>query len=191
MKIVTFIFSPFATSVILTILGIFITRIFQNKPKLIAHYGYISQHKIRLPENENIPTEMIINTHAIVIRNNGNMPANNVQVSHDVLPDYQIQPMVKYEVSNLPDGGKEIVFPVLVAKESITISYLYFPPLNYKDIRHRIKSNEGFAKTIDVIPARNLPAWLKGLLYLLLLIGLITIFYWGEIALIWVSKIIS
>jgi hypothetical protein len=73
--------------------------------------------------------------------------------------------------------GKEILIPTLVPGEQITISYLYFPPIVWKDINTYIKSDERFAKRIEVLLTPVQPKWVKAVAGILLLIGLIASVY--------------
>lgn len=127
---------------------------------------------------------MYVGTHAVVVRNSGRLSAKNVRLGHKSLPNYYIYPNTKYEVTSLPNGGNEIIFPILVPNEQITISYLYFAPTTYAEINTYVKSDEGLAKVIDVIPAPNLIAWQKVVLYILLFMGLSTIIYIGIIVVV-------
>lgn len=120
---------------------------------------------------------MYVGTHAVVVRNSGRLSAKNVRLGHKSLPNYNIYPNTKYEVTSLPNGGKEIIFPILVPNEQITISYLYFAPTTYSEINTYVKSDEGLARVIDVIPTPSMATWLKNLLYVLLFIGLSTVIY--------------
>jgi hypothetical protein len=90
--------------------------------------------------------------------------------------------MINYQ--SLPNGGKEIIFPILVPNEQITISYLYFGTTTYTVINTYVTSDEGLAKIIDVIPAPNLAQWQKVLFYILLFVGLSTIIYIGIILMV-------
>ncbi|VVC76260.1 hypothetical protein AQUSIP_15690 [Aquicella siphonis] len=127
---------------------------------------------------------MYVGTNAVVVRNSGRLSARNVRLGHKTLPNYNIYPNTKYEVTSLPSGGKEIIFPILVPGEQITISYLYFAPTTYSEINTYVKSDEGLAGVIDVIPAPSIAAWLKYLLYVLLFVGLLTVIYLGIILIV-------
>ena len=74
-------------------------------------------------------------------------------------------------MSDLPGGGQEILFPSLVPNEQITVSYLYLPPVTWDQINLGVKSDEGFAKVIRVIPMRLYPKWLNKLAAVFLLAG--------------------
>lgn len=112
-----------------------------------------------------------------MVRNSGKLAAKNVRLDHKILPDYKIIPNVKHEISDIPDGGKEILFPILVPNEQITITYLYFPPLTYADVNTQIKSDEGLAKIINVLPTQSLTKLQRWIAYLLLFIGCSTTIY--------------
>lgn len=132
--------------------------------------------------------ETYIGTHAVVVRNSGKLTAKNVRLGHQFLPNYTIYPNTKYEITDLPGGGKEIYFPVLVPNEQITISYLYFAPINYSNINTYVKSDEGLAKVIKVIPTPSISTWIKVILYILLFIGFTTTIYLGIISIAAVIK---
>jgi hypothetical protein len=74
-------------------------------------------------------------------------------------------------------GGAEIVIPKLVPSEQVSISYLYFPPLLWSQIHAYTKSDEGFAKIINVLPTPQLPKWIANLIWLLVFIGVVSLLY--------------
>jgi len=81
-----------------------------------------------------------IHTHGIVIRNAGRRAATDVRVRHHVLPViYRVFPVTNHTVEHPPGGGAEIVFPTLVPREQVAISYLYFPPLLANQIHSGIR----------------------------------------------------
>ena len=162
--------SPFLTVVIAFLLN----QYFSKKSKLITYYGHISIHKMELPDEK----EHIVHTHTIVIKNIGKLSAKNVRVGHHWLgKNYTVVPNVKYEVLDLQSGGKELLFSILVPNEEITISYIYYPPITFQNINSYVKSDEGFARIINVIPSPNLPFWQKAISYILLFIGTSTVIY--------------
>ena len=130
--------------------------------------------------SDHIPTGNVatpVYTHTIVIRNAGQRAANNVRLGHNYLPDFHINPSVQHRVDNLQSGGKEIVFPMLVPLEQVTVSYLYFTAMVPSQIHTHIKSDEGFAKVITVLPTPQLPRWVKAIIYTVLFIGATAIIY--------------
>lgn len=167
-NILTTISSPIITLLI----GIALNHYLENRPKVISYLGHVSG--IRLSSGQ---TPMQINTHSVVLRNAGRKTANQVRLGHNVLPDFQVNPDIAYSVETLPGGGKEIVFPQLIPKKQITVSYLYFPPLLWSQINTHIESEEGPVKIINVLPTAQLPKWLLILLWLLIGYGFIGVVY--------------
>jgi hypothetical protein len=110
-------------------------------------------------------------------KNTGRRAATNVRVSHFVLPDFQVYPPVLYRVEELPNGGHDIVFPSLVSNEQVSISYLYFPPLLWHQIHIGTKSDEGLARTINILPTPQLPRWAQLILLGLIGIGCLSVVY--------------
>jgi hypothetical protein len=100
-----------------------------------------------------------------------------VRIGHRVLPDFKIHPPIGYEIDTLPDESREIVIPQLVPGEQITVSYLYFPPTIYADVNLYLKSDEGFAKQIAVLPVQQYPKWLRAVAGVLILAGAADILY--------------
>lgn len=162
-----------AAPIITLFIGAALNRAIENRPKLIIHYGHVSAFR----SHREGQTPLHVNTHSVVIRNTGRKSANNIRVTHNYLPDYNVYPDVNYEVNDLPGGGKEILFPILTPKEEVTISYLYFPPVTYNQILTHVKSDEGVAKVINVwqVPIRSKP--FIAFLWVLLIMGSISAVY--------------
>lgn len=153
-------------------LGKYLDRWLAKRPKLISYLGHASSFTIR----GNAPGN--IHTHAIVVRNAGRAAANNVRIGHHTLPDhYQLQPPIAHTVERDPSGAAEIVIPKLVPGEQVTVSYLYFPPLLWSQINSYTKSDEGFAKTLNVLPTPQLAKWLLFAIWTLLFLGGLVVLY--------------
>jgi len=161
-----------ASPVVTLFVGFFLNHIFEKKPKLVGFLGHVSG--IRL-NNENQP--IFVNTHSVILRNTGRRVAKNVRVGHNVLPAFQVYPDINYTVIDLPSGGKEIIFPALIPKKQITISYLYFQPLTWDNINTHLEYDEGLVRVVKVLPTVQLPKWLNVLLFMVLCYGVIGIFY--------------
>src|SRR5687768_1998 len=106
-------FSPFLTLII----GFLLNKYFTNRPKLIAYYQHISVGKF-ITQEEGSQRNPIF-THTIIIRNDGRVTAKNIRVGHKNLDSISLNvyPDCPYEQINTPEGGKEIIFPVLVPNE--------------------------------------------------------------------------
>ena len=159
-----------------TLIGAWLGRWFENRPKLVVYYGHVSEFDIKPQEKGQ--QEFKVHTHAIVVRNAGNRPAKNVRVGHAVLPpNFKVLPIINHHVEDLPGGGKEIVFPNLVPKKQVTISYLYSPPLTWNQINTHVESDEGAARVIEVLPTPRIPKWLQNLILFLILTGATAVIY--------------
>jgi hypothetical protein len=86
-------------AVLLVIVGIAIDHIlkkfFKEKARLVYYLQDISDHDVQLPIRTPSPTEpnpptqtYRIYTHSIIIINNGDRAAHNVEVAHAFLPDH-------------------------------------------------------------------------------------------------------
>lgn len=160
-----------ASPTIVFLIGVFITHVFENRPKVVCYLGHVSG--IRL--NRDQPLQ--VNTHSIVLRNAGRKVANNIRLGHNTLPGFQVFPDIEYEEKNLPGGGKEIIILKLVPKKQVTISYLYFPPLTWNQINTHLESDEGPIKVLNVLPTAQLPRLWIAVLWFLLIYGAIGLLY--------------
>src|SRR5260370_14947528 len=93
------------------------------------------------------------------------------------MPDFSVHPNIQYRVEALPGGGKEIIFPVLVAGADVLVQYLYFPPLIWKGVNTHLFSDEGRAKAINVWQVRQFSKWVYSVFYVLIFFGAVTIVY--------------
>lgn len=161
-----------AGAVGLVLFGKYMDRWLTFRPKVITYLGHASAFTLR----GNPPGT--IHTHAIVLVNAGRAAANNVRVGHHIFPEnYQLSPPVPHTVEGLPGAPAEIVLSKLVPGEQVTISYLYFPPLVWSQIHNYTKSDEGFAKTINVFPTQQLLPWTRRALLALVCVGGLTVAY--------------
>ena len=139
--------SPFVTLII----GIIIEKLSERRAKLISFIGHVSS--FTLNNEEKTP----VFTHSIIVRNTGRKTANNVRLGHNVMPvNVTVSPKIEYQIKEFQGGGSEIVIPTMVPKEQITISYLYFPPITWDQINTYTKSDEGFAKIVNLERLLNL-----------------------------------
>ena len=145
----------------------------ERRARLLIYLGHASVFTVKTNPN---PT--IVHTHAIVIRNAGRKATTNVRLGHYVLPEnVHIFPPVNHEITRNPDGSGEIVLPTLVPGEEVTISYLYFPPLLWSQIHSYTKSDDGLARTLNMLPTPQPPKWVIKLAQALILIGTVSTLY--------------
>ncbi len=162
-----------AAPIIALFVGFWVNRRFESRPILISYFSHVSAFR-HIPEGG---TTLQVNTHSVVLRNIGLLSATNVRLHHANLPNFNIWPVVVYNVETLPDGSQDIVIPTLIPGEEITVSYLYFPPLVVDQVNAGIKCDQGFAKQITVLLQRQYPRWFNRTVIVLFLIGVITVFY--------------
>lgn len=162
-----------AAPVITLFLGVWVNRRFENRPMLISYFSHVSAFR----HNNTAGQASFVHTHSVVLRNTGRQSATNVRLHHAVLPDFNIWPDIAHQIDTMPNGSKDIVIPILVPGEQITISYLYFPPLTFDQIHSGIKCDQGFARQISVLLQRQYPRWFNVIASLLVLVGVITTIY--------------
>lgn len=158
--------------VICLFLGGWVNKRFERRPEVISYIGHSATFDISTEENK-----LIINTHAVIIRNAGGRSAKNLRVTHGVLPKITIFPPINFIYEELPAGGVDLVFPVLVPGALLTISYLYAAPLQFSEINKGIKHDDGFARVIPVILQRQYPRWALRLSALAAIAGVIALLY--------------
>ncbi|MGP4845484.1 hypothetical protein ACTXGQ_15200 [Marinobacter sp. 1Y8] len=168
-EVIAKILAPSVTAIVAFILK----RYLEGKPKLITYLIHTAAVPLR---DEN---ETTINTHSIVVRNAGKRTAHNIRVGHSILPPHQIYPQISHEIVEGADSSAEIVIPTLVPNEQINISYVYFPPLIWNQVNSYCKSDEMFAKVLNVIPAPQLSRPQLIAIWGLMFVGGSTLVYWG------------
>ena len=173
MKIDWVVVSTLAAPILTLFIGIWAARRFGDRAKLISFYGHVATFRHTPPNGR----QLIVNTHAVVLRNTGRQAATNVRLSHSFLPDFNIFPAVQHSVEELPGGVKDIVIPTLVPGEQIIVSYLYFAPQTVDKVNAGIKCDQGFAQQISVLLQRQYSKQFSDLLRALVIIGVIAFFY--------------
>lgn len=159
--------------IITLFIGMALDRYLERRPRLIRYLAHTAAVEITQPDSD----PYVVHTHAIVVRNAGKKPAKNVRLGHQTLPNFTVYPSIDYEMVNLPDGSIELLFPRLVPGEQLSVTYLYFQPVVWKDINTYTKSDDGFAEIIYMLPTPQSPVWLVRASWILMFIGLAAISY--------------
>ena len=162
-----------AAPVIALFIGAALNRAIERRPRLVTYLGHVSAHRVE--REGGAPFNVF--THSVVLKNAGRSPAHNVRLSHSILPNFNVHPSIVYETERLPNGDVDIVIPVLVPGQEITISYLYYPPTTWDKINGSVKSDEGLAKFITVLPAVRYPTWVNAIAGGLMLAGAVALLY--------------
>jgi len=153
--------------------GAWLDRVIEKRAQLISYYGHVAAFRYA-PAGA---AAINVHTHSVILRNAGRLAATNIRMHHATLPDFNIWPAIPHTVEHLPDGSIDIVIPILVAKEQLTISYLYQAPLTFGQINAGIKCDQGFATPIPVLLQRQFPAWVLVILRVLVVVGATTVVY--------------
>jgi hypothetical protein len=156
-----------------------VLRLIERRARVVVFYGHIGF--FQLHPSANGPGGAV-HTHTVVIRNAGRLTAHNVRVPHKVSLaaaniNVSVLPQINYSVQPLPTGGDEILFPTLVPGQMLTISYLYYPPVAWNQIHEPVRSDEGMARELNVLPTAQLRPWQLRGLWALVIIGAITSIY--------------
>ena len=167
------VYAVFLAPIFALFVGAALNHAIKSRPRVTTYLGHTSAHRIPLQDGSSLD----VYTHSIVLKNSGRKAAQNVRISHTTLPNYNVFPQVNFHVEELPDGGSDIVIPTLVPGEQITVSYLYHPPTIWRDINASVKSDEGFAKVLNVLPMVQHSKWFNALMAALMLVGLSTLLY--------------
>src|SRR5437899_1519902 len=133
--------------VALLVIGAVFNRVYERRPRVVVFYGHIGAFQLLGTQGR---PPFGVHTHSVVMRNNGRLAAHNVRVPHNPtggsIVNISVFPLVSFTRNPLPGGGDELLFPVLVSGQELTISYLYYPPLLANQINAPIRSDEGMAK---------------------------------------------
>lgn len=158
--------------VLSAVAGVLAKDLYERRPRLVCFYVHSGAVGVMVDEQE-----IRFHTHALIVANQGRSLAHNVRLGHNTLPYFEISPPIEYDVRNLPGGAREIVIPVLPAKKTITVNYLYHPPLFWNGVNSYVESDEGPAKVLNVLPTPQWPLWARVGAWALLIYGLFAILY--------------
>lgn len=183
MKIDWLIVATIAGPIFGGLIGAWLVEVFAKRPRLVTYYGHVSSFTIQTDSGQ-----VVIFTHEVVVANNGRRTAKNVRLGHNTLPvNYQVYPVTEFDTHIIAGGkGTEIVLPNMVPGEQVTVSYVYFPPLTYNQVNTYVKSDEGAARRIEVIPQVRYSKWITMPMLVFMLIGVITVIY---LFVIWVMHL--
>jgi len=171
------------------VVAVALDRWLERRPKLISWLGHASA--VRMPAAQPQGQPYDIYTHTVVVRNAGRRSANNVRLGHYRLPNFSVFPAIAHRVENVHGGGSEIIFPILVPNEQVTITYLYFPPVTYNQVNSYTKSDEGMARIITVLPTPMQPMWFLRTAAGIFFVGVVTVLYLFVLFALWVVRLVS
>lgn len=135
----------------------------EGKARLVTFFGHRSETIVRdAPGADGAqPPPFDVYTHSVVVSNLGRKTAFNVRLGHQHMPNsVTVLPRsIQYRIEKNQEGFSELIIPSLVAKEAVTVSYLYLPPITWQRINTYVKHDEGSARVVDVLhfepPSKN------------------------------------
>lgn len=158
--------------------------------KVIAYYRHSSAITMPPTQASTGQEPTVVHTHSVVIRNVGRKAATNVRLSHFYLPPaFSLWPAVQYRVEPVQNSGEDVVIPTLVPNQEVTVNYLYFPPLLYTGVNSSVRTDEGFARIVNVLPTPEPSPWVVRSRTALMVVGVATAIYWVAIAIASLIKI--
>jgi hypothetical protein len=125
-------------------------------------------------------TQVVLNSHSLVVRNSGRLPALHVRIVHgywDPQTSFQIIPNHAYTTQVVQPSGSEIMFERLRPGEQITLSYIYPHPTLIDNFQTRVVHDEGVGYFLPITHARIIPTWGRFVLYYLLAAGFAVTLY--------------
>lgn len=162
-----------ASPVVTLIGGAVLKHYAEKSSKVLSYIGHVSSFTLQDEQKSSVFT------HSVIVRNAGRRSATNVRLGHHFLPvNLRIEPQINYRIEKNPEGAAEIVIQTLVPKEQVTISYLYFPPTTWHQINSYTKSDDGYAKIVNVIPTPQPSTVVQWTYRALVLIGASYVTYW-------------
>jgi hypothetical protein len=142
-------------------------------PQLVQNPAYVVDENGKIPEGVPQTIEqpsVTVNTHALVLRNNGGKAARHVRLGHTQPIAFSVNPPTNYEVI-----GTETHIPTLAPDEQLTITYVYFPPLTVHQVHTYLKTDEALIRGVNYAPSPVVPRWKRWLAIALLLVGAATL----------------
>lgn len=158
-------------------LGVLGNRLYESKQRLVVYLTNFANFTIR--SDKSGVDDIHLRTFSLVIRNAGRRATNSVKIGHHWLPkDVTIFPAIPHHIDNsAPGNASEVQIDQLVSGEQITISYLLWDVVQPAEVISYVKSDDGQARVLDVLPTPQLPKWTQRLLWILIFIGIVTILY--------------
>ncbi len=116
------IFARYAAPIIALVIGAFLNRRLERRPKLNAYLLHTSSVLMK-----NLENPIRVNMHTVVFSNAGREKATNVRLGHSYLPEFSLYPDVPYTIEALKEGHVDILLPTVIPGEQITVQLSVLP----------------------------------------------------------------
>lgn len=159
-----------AFSAVATIVAVLVAHFLQGRVRLIIFSPPSTCFNLPQPGSA---TPLTIRSGQVMIQNMGRKSAKNVEVAAMGGPPngYTLIPPADHSVTENVNGTWVMKIPFIAPKETVTIQILNGPNIN------SVRCEEGFAKFVPVINQRQFPWWMNVTRVMLMLFGLLSIFY--------------
>ena len=133
----------------------------RNPPSLVTVYlGHASGHLVN-PVDGGEPYE--VNTHSVVILNNGRRSASNVRLTPQDPSKFSCFPRRRVSSTGSAWWWTGDSVPLTCSRPTNHCLLSLFPPITWTDIQDSTRSDDGFAKVTRLVPKQQFPRWLKTL----------------------------
>jgi hypothetical protein len=155
-----------------TILAVIFAQWLRGKAKLIAYSPNNTFFQLKSPEAD-APT-ITIQSGQVMVQNIGRQSARHVQIT--TVPGgppagYSIIPSLVHSTTVGANGEWIVEIPFIAGGELITLQVLNGNRID------SVRSEDGVARFVPVVHQRLFPLWVRAVVAILLLLGLVSFFY--------------
>lgn len=165
--------SPFAQTVIITIVTIVLTQVALAKGRL--RWANRHNHSFLLPNAGPNGTQLLVNTQEIWVTNSGRAAVEDIEIVFNWEPQhFEIWNPREFTQAHLPNGRFSLKIPTLAGKEFFSVALLSTMPL--PEIIN-VRSKTSTAKPFTLLPTRQFPTWFNVIGLALMILGMATAIY--------------
>jgi hypothetical protein len=129
------------------------------------------------PGGQPIPSTMLVRTADVWVQNAGRAPVTGVEIIFNYRPQhYELYPQRAFTEKVNPDGRLIIQVDSLGERECFTIAMID-GGVELPEVVN-IRSDLGVAKKVMMGPMQIFPTWANGLALVLMIVGVLSLFFW-------------
>ena len=146
------------------------------QPRARVVWGASHQFAFIVPQQNG--NRLPIYTKTLFIRNVGRMPAEEVEVFLNFVPEHlQVWPTFQYSSRVNPEGHYSLVFPSLGPREAVSVEIIQSnrePPAAL-----RVRTAQGDQKQVAMAPQLVVARWVVITIWMLMILGVYQLLSWG------------
>lgn len=147
-------------------------KFFEPKSRFVVWLSHQYQYSIPVPAGNKVP----VYVQTLRIDNLGRFQITDVEIVHKINPEhFAFDPPQPYEQSDLP-GGEHLISIKSIAPHT-GFSMQFFSVLGFPNLIY-VRSKEGNAEFVQVIPRFIRPKWMEYSLIIAVIVGFSTAIYW-------------